>query len=151
MNEFSPIKQWNTTRWLVGSSLLWCIPTMYAYNHGLYLHFIVSCITTSVSVNFWRHATNSWRRDLDLVVAKVSFIFYCVYGILYIHSTRGIILLWTGGIGSLCCYHISGKLLGEHNPMWYKYHFAFHIIVGVEKIIILHHMIRHYCKENIEI
>jgi hypothetical protein len=58
---------------LVISSHFFLVPAYIAYKNSYYGYATISLITTIVSVNFWRNPIPGFRRNLDLVVAKISF------------------------------------------------------------------------------
>jgi hypothetical protein len=65
---------WQHTKWLFLSSFFFTIPAIYAYINNLYFHSILLLFTSLISANYWRKATYSWRRNMDLIFAKFSFI-----------------------------------------------------------------------------
>ncbi len=131
------IAPWITTRWLVLSSLLWIGPSIYAYVNNLHSYAFLLVVTSLVSVNYWRKATYSWRRNIDLFVAKIAVSVFVLTGIYYIKTVSYFIIGYGGLIGLLYCYYRSNKLYQLQNPSWYKYHMAFHTIMTYEEIIIL--------------
>ena len=68
------IAKYEQSKWLVLSSLFFMIPALYAFFMNLYFYFILLSLTTIISCGYWIKATYSWRRNLDLVFAKISFI-----------------------------------------------------------------------------
>jgi len=88
------IAHWDQTKWLVLSSFFFTIPGTYALINNLYKHFILLLFTSLISANYWRKATYSWRRNMDLIFAKISFIVYFSNGVImlenYIIYYRGI-------------------------------------------------------------
>jgi hypothetical protein len=128
------IAHYNETRWIVLSSLFFIIPSIYAFYNKIYFLSLISLLTTIISANYWREATYSWRRDIDIIFAKISFVIYFINGIyyvkLYIRYYPGIILL-------LYFYYLSNKLFLEKNNNWWKYHMVFHMIVIYQKVLIL--------------
>ena len=73
-NDEIYIAYWEETKWLVLSSYFFIIPSYYAYINKLYLHSIILFLTSVISVNYWKKATYSWRRNMDLIFSKFSFI-----------------------------------------------------------------------------
>jgi hypothetical protein len=65
------IAEWKHTKYLTLSSLLFLIPAYYAYNSNMYNHTILLILTSLISANYWRKATYSWRRNLDLIFSKI--------------------------------------------------------------------------------
>jgi hypothetical protein len=137
------IAEWSVTRWLVGSSLLFLIPSLYAYTHNMKVLSIILVGTTFFSVNYWRKAEKGWRREADLYYAKFSFYTFVLLGVMYV---RNIYYMFVGYIG-LCvlvyCYQMSKHTHETKGPKseWYKYHMLFHFIMTCEMGIILNSMI----------
>jgi hypothetical protein len=137
INDEKYIARWEDTKWLVLSSLFFIIPATYAYINKLYFYCILLYFTSLISVNYWRKATYSWRRNVDLIFAKISFVIFVSNGILYVKRLHYVIPGYTGLIILLYCYYLSGKLLELKKDNWYKYHFAFHFIMTYEQFIII--------------
>ena len=137
MHNHLYVAHWDHSRWLVLSSFLFMIPSAFAYNHNLYYHSSLLLLTTLVSINYWRDATYSWRRNLDIFVARTSFLTFMSTGIIYVRYMPYVV----GGYAGLGCltlsYNVSGKLWNENNPNWYKYHALFHILLVGEILLIL--------------
>ena len=161
---FEQSRGWNETRWIVLSSTFFSIPAIWHLaNYYLYVVYkkegyissqeigeenevyvqtliyvsVVILITTIISVNYWRSAKRGWRRNLDMVFAKFSFLTCAYYGFKYI--TYGpYIFIMTGVLVILpYVYGKSSKLISENNPGWVKYHFAFHLILAIASAVIL--------------
>ena len=131
------IAHWIHTRWLVLSSFFFIIPATYAYINNLYMHSILLGVTSLISANYWRKATYSLRRNIDLVFAKISFIVFVSHGVFYVRKIYYVIFGYSGLVVLLYCYYLSGKLLELNNNNWYKYHFIFHFIMTYEQMIII--------------
>jgi hypothetical protein len=136
------IAYWKHTKWLVLSSLFFIIPSFYAFIHNLYAYFILLFFTSLISANYWRKATYSWRRNMDLIFAKFSFVVFVSNGIFYVRTLHYVIPGYTGLLVLLYCYYLSGKLLELKNNNWYKYHFIFHFIMTYEQMIIIDSIIK---------
>ena len=144
-NDEKYIAYWVHTKWLVLSSLFFIIPSIYAYINKLYLYCILLFLTSLISANYWRKATYSWRRNIDLIFAKISFIVFMSNGIFYVRKMHYIIAGYSGLIVLLYCYYSSGKLFELKKDNWYKYHFVFHFIMTCEQIIIIHSIFENRC------
>ena len=126
------------TKWLFLSSLFFIIPAIYAYINNFYFYAIILLITSIVSANFWRKPTYSWRRNLDLVISKITFVIFTINGFIYI---RSLYLMIAGYISLICliyCYYLSEKYLKTKKNNWYKYHFIFHVLLNLELVIIIY-------------
>ena len=123
---------------LVFSSFLFIVPALYAYTHGMLLYAALLSTTSLVSANYWRDPfTPSWRKVADLVVAKVSFATFVISGILYVRDLRFMLVAYPGLIALIYCYYESCAGFCRGNEGWYVYHFAFHVVMTCELIIIL--------------
>jgi len=128
---------WSQTKWLVLSSFFFIIPATYAFINNLYPFSILLYFTSFISANYWRKATYSWRRNMDLILAKISFIVFVSNGLLHVRKTYYIIPGYSGLIVLLYCYYLSGKNFELKKNNWYKYHFVFHFIMMCEQFIII--------------
>jgi hypothetical protein len=131
------IAQWEDTRWLVLSSFFFTVPSIYAFIINMYSYSFLLLCTSLISANYWRKATYSWRRNMDLIFAKISFVVFFSNGIYYVKSVGYVITGYSGIIVLLYCYYLSGKLLQLKNNNWYKYHLMFHLIMAYEQTIII--------------
>lgn len=131
------IAQWEDTRWLVLSSFFFTVPSIYAFIINMYSYSFLLLCTSLISANYWRKATYSWRRNMDLIFAKISFVVFFSNGIYYVKSVGYVITGYSGIIVLLYCYYLSGKLFKLKNNNWYKYHLMFHLILAYEQTIII--------------
>ena len=136
------IAYWKDTKWLVLSSFFFTIPATYALINNLYLHSILLFMTSFISANYWRKATYSWRRNMDLLFSKISFIVFVSNGIFYVRILYHVIPGYIGLILLLYCYYMSGKLFELKKDNWYKYHFLFHFIMAYEQTIIINSILQ---------
>lgn len=119
-------------------------PSIYAYLNNLYFLGNLLCVTSVISANYWRKATYSWRRNMDLIFAKISFVTFVINAFLYVSN---IFYLFTGYIGLfilLYCYYLSSKQLELKQPNWYQYHVVFHFIMMYEQFLIIHSIVLSY-------
>jgi hypothetical protein len=131
------IAPYDHTKWIVLSSFFFTIPAIYAYLYHLYNYSILLVFTSLISANYWRNATYSWRRNMDLLFAKFAFIVLASNGVIYVKKGPYIITGYSGIILLLYCYYLSGELLEINNNHWYKFHMMFHFIMMYEQFIIL--------------
>ena len=107
------------------------------YKKFVSFFFLVGVIATSlVSVNYWMIASYSWRRDLDLIVSKVSFGVFFVNGLIYSKLPFRIVVYPSTGL-ILGSYYISQKLFELNSSYWYKYHMMFHFFSCTNIMFIL--------------
>jgi len=142
INNEKYIACWNHTRWLVLSSFFFIIPATYAYINKMHSYCILLCFTSLISANYWRKATYSWRRNMDLIFAKFSFVVFASNGIWHVRILHHLVPGYIGFVVLLYCYYLSGKLLELKKDDWYKYHFTFHFIMTYEQIIIIDSILR---------
>jgi hypothetical protein len=109
----------------------------------MYFYTVTTFATSLVSANYWRKPRYDYRRNLDLIFSKLSFIIYFSNGIIYIYESKNVVdftkinmILTLFGI--IYCYYFSTKLYKLKNNNWWKYHILFHLFVTYEKMIILH-------------
>jgi hypothetical protein len=161
---FETSRGWNETRWIVVSSMFFSVPAIWhLINYYLYvvykkegyissqgitdenekyiqiiMYISVILLTTSlISANYWRKATRGWRRNLDLLFAKIAFLTGCYYGFKY--TTYGPYLVIVSCVFPVLpyVYSQSTKLVSENNPNWVKYHFTFHILLTIGVAVLL--------------
>jgi hypothetical protein len=131
------IASWDESKWLVLSSCLFTLPACYAYYHEMYSYASLLVLTSVVSANFWRDANYSWRRDMDLVVAKRSLLTFISTGVIYVRYIPYMVAAYPGLCALAYAKYLSGKLWENKNPDWYKYHVLFHIVLCFELFIVL--------------
>jgi len=136
------IAEWKHTKYLTVSSLLFLIPACYAYANSMYDHTILLTLTSLISANYWRKATYSWRRNLDLIFSKISFAIYIYNGVRYIGSQKELIEGILRLIFMFYCFYKSGELFKINNEDWYRYHFVFHIFIALEQLGILQDILK---------
>lgn len=129
---------WDDTRWLVLSSSFLLIPTIYGYSKKLYSHSSLLLLTSLVSMNYWRKATYSWRRWMDLIVSKITFSVFLYNGVI---NTWGqicpMIFGYSGLFGIYYCFTKSEQLWKKKNNNWLNYHMGFHTLLTCELMMIL--------------
>jgi hypothetical protein len=126
-----------TSKWLVLSSFFFTIPSGYAYYKKYYVFAILLLTTSFISANFWKNATYSFRRNLDLIFSKISLVVFIINGIIHVRYIPYVISGYSGLVLLLYCFHLSNKyyIVGDEN--WYKYHMIFHFIVMCEQLIVI--------------
>lgn len=122
---------------LVISSCFFLIPGYYALSSGLYWYLATSTVTTIVSVNYWRHAIPGFRRSIDMIVAKLSFMIYFTTGVMNVKDLSILCTAWPMCGGIIMCYYLSNKMWGKDSDTWIYYHMMFHILVAFEQYLVL--------------
>ena len=135
------VAPYDQTRWITLSSFFFLIPGVYGYQNEQYMMSFTLFLTSLCSVNFWRHANYSWRRIMDRIYAKISFIICFVNGIRY--STLNLIIVseLLAFFAFMYCFYMSNKYNALHNNIWWKYHLTFHLLAAYVQIIIVKSMI----------
>jgi hypothetical protein len=133
---------------LVLSSYVFLVPAYIAFRNHLYWLSLSSFITSLVSIQYWRHPIPGFRRSLDLVVAKLSFLLYFFYGFYgmysllsqetYVDTNIMTILLHSMMIyGMIVCYYYANILWEYQYVEWILCHALFHILVAWEQCFII--------------
>lgn len=123
---------------LVISSCFFMIPGMYAFYHGVHLLAILSCITTLISINYWRDAVNGWRRNADLLIAKLSFVIYFITGVVHIRDLHILLVGWPNTAFIVGTYYLANYLWSQRSDSWIFFHMAFHFFVSIGQLIVVH-------------
>lgn len=134
------IVSWEQSKYIVASSFLFMFPAFYAYYTSQYFFAYFLFATTVFSANYWRKATFFWRRNADLVFAKISFALFFVNGIMYVKYVPYIVSFYSCLILLVYCYYLSGKLHLQNNNNWIKYHVLFHVLSISAILLVLDEM-----------
>jgi len=128
------ITDWSYSKYVVASSFFFQVPALYAYRHDLYPEAVASFITSILSMNYWRDAKHSWRRDVDIYWARSAGLYYFVNGVQY--SYVGI----PGCMLMLYLYYQS-NVQYEKNKLgnWYMYHMAFHGMATTNQLLAIYY------------
>ena len=131
---------WHESLYLIVSSCFFLFPGYYAFRENLPFHGVVSIVTTIVSANYWRHAVEGMRRNVDLIVAKVSFMIYCISGFWFARDWRLYAIGVPGMIGIGGCYYLSNNYWDRDLPGWVYFQMLFHIFVAFEQALVIYAM-----------
>lgn len=137
------IAEWEISKWIVLSSSFLLIPPFYSFINGLHLYGFALLFSSLISMNFWRRATYSWRRTLDLVYCKGLFILFLGTGLIYVKGFFPLIAGYSGLFLITMCYNLSCVNYTLKTNSWYMYHMAFHFFLMVEQLLILY-CVLHY-------
>lgn len=135
------ISEWKHTKYITLSSPLFLLPACYAYAHSMYDHTILLILTSFISANYWRKATYSWRRNLDLIFSKISFAIYIYNGVKYSGSQSKLIEGILRLIFIFYCFCRSGSLF-KKGVNWVWYHVIFHMFIALEQKVISRNIIK---------
>lgn len=127
------IAKWHQTKWLVGSSCTFLIPSLYVYRKNK-CYSLILVGTSLFSINHWRKAENGLRRLLDIIYASFSFTTFLILGINVLQNR------WYGYTGLAAifyCYKMSHHVYQMKGPNsnWYIYHFFFHVLMTLELLL----------------
>ena len=131
------IARWEDSRWITLSSISFCIPAIYAYYRLLYFHFLLYFFVSIISANYWRKATYSWRRTLDITYSKISFIISLGYGFVYITDICYLYICYSFLFLIAYLYYVSYKLHKLNNKHWINAHMLFHILITCLQFIVV--------------
>ena len=136
------ILPWQSRTLLLTSSLS-VIPIYVACDRGLWFHAMTSTGTYLCSVLYWYHPIHGWRRNLDLIYAKYSFVVYLATGFMYIpiveYNNVAIdidmrsVYFWLASMSIALTY----RMTYIHPHIWIRYHILFHILCIMTKTGIL--------------
>ena len=133
---------------LMISSCFFSIAGVYAAFSYLYLHSIVSIITTFVSVNYWRYAVNGARRTADLIISKVSFLIYFISGCIFVRDWFHLIVSISLCVGIIVLYKLSCHYWDQDSPSWVHFHFTFHICVAFQQYLIVYNIVEYISSQT---
>lgn len=131
------IKQYDIMPWeartLICTSCLTIFPIYVALMRGLYFHAITSTGTGVISILYWQYPIHGWRRNMDLMYAKYSFLFYLISGIVYLPRGFPVLVVLSGGFSIAYTY----RLTLIYPDIWIRYHVVFHILSILMKTYII--------------
>lgn len=137
IEEEASLKNPNPYIPLIISSSLFFSSGIVAFINELWSYFILSLITTGISINHWRDVRNGPRRTMDLIGAKISFVLFFISGCFAIHIT---ILQWIAVpicIIMFILYYCSNYLREHRIKYWIYVHFVFHLLVAFEQLLVV--------------
>jgi hypothetical protein len=120
---------------LVVSSLFFLVPSVYAGTHHVYSLSLLSAVTSAISINYWRDPCVGWRRNMDLMFAKISFVVYFLCGLYNIPKNEN--MLYFSVIIIATCYGISNYFWIQKIRYWVYVHMIFHMFVAFGQFIVV--------------
>ena len=117
------------------SSLQAGLPSALAWYHGELAFALVGFMVMVCSINFWRRPLAGWRRDMDLVVAKVGAACQ-IYSSFFRPQQSQIVFLALALIG-LLLYLRAALLWNEGKRCWVGVHFVFHSCFALANLALL--------------
>lgn len=139
--EFETLRGWENTKWIALSSSFFSIPALRVFylsgtlsepanGHANYMANLLIA-TSLVSANYWRDAKRGWRRNTDLILAKITFATGVYFGFLYLPAFPYSVAFYSSITLAMYLYNQSTICLSNGDPDWVKYHFAFHIFLAI--------------------
>jgi hypothetical protein len=132
------IAPWSQSKYLIGSSLLFLGPSLYAYSLNQKTISIMTLATSLASINFWRRADYTWRRDCDLVTARGYAVMMTYYGFKSITTIRESVICYPPLVLYFYCYYKSQEFFNKKNDKWLLYHIASHITITYEQYTVIY-------------
>jgi hypothetical protein len=123
---------------LVISSSCFLLSGYIAFIYSIWIYFIISLITTFISINHWRDVRKGPRRTADLIGAKISFLVFFLSGCFSIPNN----ILWTFAVPNcvlmVILYYLSNHFRNQGQKIWIYIHFLFHILVAIEQAVVVY-------------
>jgi hypothetical protein len=132
------VAPWSQSKYLMGSSLLFLGPSLYAYSLNQKTISIMTLATSLASINFWRRADYTWRRDCDLVTARGYAVMMTYYGFKSITTIRESVICYPPLVLYFYCYYKSQEFFNKKNDKWLLYHIASHITITYEQYAVIY-------------
>ena len=139
------------TKWIAVSSIFFGIPgIMYFYKYfkkehpfikPIMIYSSLLIISSVFSVIYWIDARRGWRRNVDLIVSKITFATACICAVFYVNYSH----FYTIALYSLFPFYVltytySTLLIEKQDTKWVIYHVAFHILLAIGAISVLRGM-----------
>jgi len=122
---------------LIGSSMLFLFPSLYAYyKKKTFLSFVSLC-NTVFSAYYWMNPVPGFSRNADLVLSKMGGVIYFAHGYYNIHSTLHRLIGYSNLVFLLKFYCLSCETYSKNTYKWIFYHVGFHICTCIGKMIVL--------------
>jgi hypothetical protein len=147
ISEDNIIAPWEVTKWLVLSSFIFGLPSsIYGLYNSVYRLSIILIVASIISANHWKLALHkSWRRNLDLIFAKITLFILFIYNIFYIRTTLHKILVYVLLIPALYCFYLSNTIYVQNSPCtkWRNCHFIFHMLCSCLGLLFMYNVVRY--------
>jgi hypothetical protein len=113
---------------LYRSSWFLLVSSLFGLYKKMYLDSFIYFVIFLTSINYWRRPDYSWRRYLDMTVAKSTIIYQCYYSYESKYQTYFYFYL----LLAISCYKIS--IYYYHKNEYWKstyFHFLFHCFINL--------------------
>jgi hypothetical protein len=134
------VAHWDETKYVTMSSFVFMVPSIYGYYNELYKHAIILFLASTISANYWRDATYSYRRIMDRIISKIAFILFFKDGIIYVRYLPFFMICWNLFVLFTACYYFSNRYCGN-SPDWWKYHVTFHLMSSTTQMMVINSII----------
>lgn len=135
------VAEWTQSKWLTFSSTFFMAPALYGFLNNLYFLPSVLTFTSLISMNYWRHATYSYRRLVDRYYSKLSFIIFFMNGTKHLRGSGLLAIGYGNAIAIAYTYYLSDKYSYGQTNQWYKYHMLFHTFTMSGQFLVLYGII----------
>ena len=125
------------SRILLTTSCLNLFPIYVAYQQSLWLYVCTSTGTMVCSLLYWHNPIHGWRRNLDLIYAKYTFVLYLGSGIWYVPPGFPSFLFYLGALSIFQTY----TMTYVYPRIWIRYHVLFHILYICVKMYVLYYVL----------
>ena len=116
------------------SSHIMLFPALIGFLNGFYFHSFICFLTVLTSVNYWKHPTYGFRRNLDIVMVYTNLLSHTrIVPLDYCNSYNSSIDILYYAVFFYISAVISGRYLGEKEMSSY-FHYFFHIIINFSLI-----------------
>jgi hypothetical protein len=133
---------------IVISSCFFLIPTIYSFYTKQYFYTTILLLTFGISANYWRKATYGFRRNLDLIFSKISFIIFIKNHIFYLYFDSSLyknknlpIIYYIISYSNLFLiayfYNLSYYYHYRNDRKWMINHMLFHLFCNLNILLII--------------
>ena len=131
------------SRFLLTTSCLNVFPIYMAYQRSLWLYAFTSTGTMVFSLIYWYNPIHGWRRNMDLIYAKYTFVVYLGSGIWYIPHGIPNLLFYLGALSIFQMY----VMTYVYPKIWIRFHVLFHVLSICVKVYILYYVTGNQCRK----
>ena len=124
------------SRILMCTSTITFIPIYIAYRRSLFFYALTSTGTCLCSILYWYHPVHGWRRNLDLLYAKYSFLVYFISGVVYCPWGAPILIFYINA-SFIVLFYLMTMVFPRQ---WIYFHVLFHLLSIVTKCHIIKYM-----------
>ena len=123
---------------LLFTSLFFLFPAGLAIQHTRSFYLAILYTSTSfASLNYWRNPLNGFRRNIDLIVARTSFIITLISGIIFIKNTTYLVIGWSFVVCIPICYYLSHRLSKMRIKQWCVAHMMMHTFTAAGMTLVV--------------